>query len=198
MTKLHSYVVARDYGFAPNPFYGYCTLATCMVKIREGAELGDWIVGTGSKRKDRQGFLVYAMCVSEILSFDEYWNDPRFRAKRPDLHASMKKAFGDNIYHRSCENGPWHQADSHHSLSDGTSNEKNICHDTKVDRVLIGSEFVYFGGSGPKIPPFQETMVARPGVRYQCNFPEQVVRECIGWIRGLEDTGYCGAPMDWR
>ena len=32
--KLFSYVVARDFAFAPNPFHGYCTLATCKPIIR--------------------------------------------------------------------------------------------------------------------------------------------------------------------
>ena len=49
--KLFSYVVARDYGFAPNPFFSTCTLATCKPKIRRTASVGDWIIGTGSKKK---------------------------------------------------------------------------------------------------------------------------------------------------
>ncbi|MFH1865797.1 MAG: hypothetical protein ABIK85_07930, partial [Candidatus Eisenbacteria bacterium] len=38
--RLFSYIVARDYGFAPNPFCGVCTLATCKPKIRESASVG--------------------------------------------------------------------------------------------------------------------------------------------------------------
>ena len=38
--RLHSYVVARDYGFAPNPFLGVCTLATCKPKSAPPWELG--------------------------------------------------------------------------------------------------------------------------------------------------------------
>ena len=45
--KIYSYIVKRDYGFAPNPFYGYCTLATCKPVIRKHAEIGDIIVGIG-------------------------------------------------------------------------------------------------------------------------------------------------------
>jgi len=40
--ELHSYVVARDYGFAPNPFFGFCTLATCKPRLRSVAQVGDW------------------------------------------------------------------------------------------------------------------------------------------------------------
>lgn len=43
--KLYSYVVARDFGFAPNPFHGYCTLATCKPDIRATASVGDWVIG---------------------------------------------------------------------------------------------------------------------------------------------------------
>ena len=36
--RLYSYVFDHDYGFAPNPFHGVCTLATCKPSIREHAE----------------------------------------------------------------------------------------------------------------------------------------------------------------
>src|ERR1700758_4385988 len=97
---LYSYVVARDYGFAPNPFYGVCTLATCKPAIRKGAGIGDWVVGTGGAANKLTGHLVYAMQVTEALSFDEYFADPRFQEKKPDLSGSLKRAFGDNIYYR--------------------------------------------------------------------------------------------------
>jgi len=42
--SLYSYVVRYDSGFAPNPFGGYCTLATCKPEIRKTAQLGDWLV----------------------------------------------------------------------------------------------------------------------------------------------------------
>ena len=80
-SRLYSYIVARDYGFAPNPFYGFCTLATCKPRIRKKAEVGDWVIGTGSKSKGRDGHLVYAMRVTETMSFDEYWADSRFHRK---------------------------------------------------------------------------------------------------------------------
>ena len=30
---------------------------------------GDWVVGTGSRTRQREGYLVYAMRVSETVSF---------------------------------------------------------------------------------------------------------------------------------
>ena len=46
--NLYSYVITRDYGFAPNPFWNICTLATCKPQIREHALKGDWVAGFGS------------------------------------------------------------------------------------------------------------------------------------------------------
>src|SRR5690606_38071338 len=116
--KLYSYVVARDFGFAPNPFFGFCTLATCKPRIRKHASVGDWVVGTGAKLTyGYSGRLIYAMKVSEILDFDTYWNDPRFTQKRPNLFGSLQVLYGDNIYHRIGKR--WAQADSHHSKEKG-------------------------------------------------------------------------------
>ncbi|SSY70238.1 hypothetical protein [Alysiella crassa] len=39
--KIISYVVKYDYGFAPNPYHGFLTLATCKPVIRSNAEIGD-------------------------------------------------------------------------------------------------------------------------------------------------------------
>ena len=198
MTRLHSYVVARDYGFAPNPFHGLCTLATCKPKIRQAAKIGDWVVGTGSKTRKRDGFLVFAMRVSEKLTFSEYWNDPRFRRKRPNLHASKVRAFGDNIYEWDRLNGSWLQADSHHSRQDGTLNIHNVRRDTSVDRVLVSDDFVYFGGQGPRIPKFGPEGIVHSGIGHSSSFSEQTVAQFVEWLRGLGEAGYCGVPLDWE
>lgn len=145
-----SYVVVRDFGFAPNPFHGFCTLATCKPEIRKSATVGDWIVGTGSKTARRAGKLVYAMQVAETLSFDEYWRAPRFASKRPVLNGSLKQLYGDNIYHRTPRG--WWQADSHHSHPGGATNLANLQRDTRVDRVLLATKFVYFGAREVTIP----------------------------------------------
>lgn len=198
MPKLYSYVVARDYGFAPNPFFGFCTLATCKPQIRQKAAVGDWIVGTGSKKHDGRGaHIVYAIRVSETLSFNEYWQDPRFQPKRPDMHASIRNAFGDNIYNRNGVTGEWIQVDSHHSCQDGTPNPKNIRHDTSVDRILVSDDFIYWGGSGPRIPVSFSDDICKGGQGHRCRFPVDLVRRCIAWLRGRNEKGYRGAPLDW-
>ena len=78
------YRMDHDYGFAPNPFWGTLTLATCKAQIRKNHTLavGDWIVGLGSKAMGNVGKVVYVAQVDEVISFDNYWNDPRFQVKK--------------------------------------------------------------------------------------------------------------------
>ncbi|GER07167.1 hypothetical protein GCM10007972_18120 [Iodidimonas muriae] len=198
--KLHSYVVARDFGFAPNPFYGFCTLATCKPIIRRMAQIGDWVVGTGSKTRRRHGHMVFAMRVTETMTFDEFWGDPRFFLKRPNLAGSKKQAFGDNIYHRDPVLGAWCQENSHHSYADGCANQKNIANDTQTDRVLISDDYIYWGGSGPEIPErFRGSRGTDlcAGRGHKNRFPDLFVQGFIEWIRSQGEHGYVGTPLDW-
>ncbi|MFT5581733.1 MAG: hypothetical protein ACI9G9_000992 [Psychromonas sp.] len=145
--NLFVYVIARDFGFAPNPFFGTCTLSTCKPGIRKGASTGDWIMGVaGSKLgKSIHRKCILLMKVSEKMSFETYWNDPRFALKKPCRNGSQLKMLGDNIYHR-VENGGWIQEDSHHSNPDGTTNLVNLIRDTVTcNQVLISDCFFYFG-----------------------------------------------------
>ena len=58
------------------------------------------------------------------------------------------QAFGDNIYHHLA-NGEWAQEKSVHSYENGGPNLVNVRTDTKTDRVLIATDFAYFGGLVP-------------------------------------------------
>ena len=197
--RLFSYVVARDYGFAPNPFFGVCTLATCKPIIRSVASVGDWIIGTGSSQQNRRGFLVYAMRITETMTFNEYWEDERFRRKRPNLRGSKKQAFGDNIYFKD-DLGHWHQQDSHHSYKDGAPNPYNTQKDTQTDRIFLSTDFAYWGGSCPEIPPKFRNYNGFDicaGRNHKSQFPEGLVNELVGWFRSLDVNGYEGAPLDW-
>ena len=93
----------RDYGFAPNPYFGYCTLATCKPVIRRCAGVGDWIAAFGAAKSPVCGKLVALMRVEECLSFDEYWEDERFKCKRPVFNKGVMHMYGDNIYHHDKE-----------------------------------------------------------------------------------------------
>jgi hypothetical protein len=199
--RLYSYVVARDFGFAPNPFFGYCTLATCKPQIRRLAEPGNWVIGTGTAARNRAGYLVFSMIVKETPTFEEYWADERFEAKKPNLRGSKKQAFGDNIYSRPTEGRPWEQLDSHHSFPDGRPNPSNIQNDTQTNRVLVAQEFVYWGGSGPQIPEkFRNwggcDICAKRA--HRSNFPEEMLDKFLEWVRSLGGNGFMAEPLDWR
>src|SRR5690349_11369247 len=99
MRKVFMYVVDRDFGFAPNPFHGYCTLATCKPRIRKNANVEDWVIGMGGARLRATGRCVYAMRVTEKLTFNEYWANPLYFDKKPVRNGSNKMMVGDNIYH---------------------------------------------------------------------------------------------------
>lgn len=198
--RLHSYIVARDYGFAPNPFYGLCTLATCKPRIRKSCAIGDWVMGTGSQEESRPGHLVYIMQISEAMSFDEYWRDPRFLRKRPDLRGSLKQAFGDNIYCRPDPEADWRQLPSHHSLQDGRANPSNIWRDTSVNRVLIADQFVYWGADAPKIPDEFRTPedICMRGQGNMWNFSKRIVKSFLDWVHSSTLTwGRLGDPYKW-
>lgn len=194
------YVVDRDFGFAPNPFHGRCTLATCKPAIRERATIGDWVVGMGGARLKAIGRCVYAMRVTDILSFDQYWADPRFRDKRPVRRGSSKMLVGDNIYSRAAASGEWQQADSHHSNPDGSPNIHNLEHDTKVDRVLVSEHYFYFGKRARKVPSRILNKMGYSNVRNYRVFTEAAV-PLIEWLEtrhGKALNLVIGDPFDFE
>ncbi len=203
MTKLLSYVVRYDSGFAPNPFYGYCTLATCKPSVRKGASVGDWIVGTGSAaRGERRGdHLVHAMRVTEAVNFRSYWVDDRFDRKRPMRQGSRHQSCGDNIYYRSEDDTHWLQLPSFHAHPTEVTRQKHIRRDTSVDRVLVSSDFFYFGGEGPRLLNEFRTNGARSivksGAGWKCIDDPEVLHDFVAWLRTLGDPGYSGRPRDW-
>lgn len=200
--KLFSYVVARDYGFAPNPFFGWCTLATCKPKIRATAEVGDWVIGTGAKSKyGLAGHLIFAMRVEETCDFDAYWRDSRFSAKRPVLNGSLKQLYGDNIYHR--EHGRWKQEDSHHSREGGRSNRHNVTRDTSANRVLLSQRFVYLGETARAIPkrfrPYKPTgeEICSPGQGHRVLSPK-LAEAFASWLEERGEWGLQGTPLEFK
>ena len=144
--KIYSYTVRFDKGFAPNPFWRFCTLATCKPKIRKSADINDWVVGTGGVENVGPNRLIYAMKVCEKIEYQYYWNDRRFIDKRPNLTSSDPYYWvGDNIY-RPKSKGGFDQLPSFHGPE---KKEKDL----KGRYVLVSDQFYYFGNLAPEIPP---------------------------------------------
>lgn len=177
------YVVAWDLGFAPNPFGGVCSLACCKPDIRRLASVGDWIVGMGGGRLKATGRCIFAMQVSEALTFDEYWVDARFQFKRPVRNGARKKMVGDNIYHRSA-GGHWEQESSVHSKADGLPDPYNTAHDTRTDRVLLSERFVYFGAAAPTVPA---EILEAMGYKNQRGYRKFKAKQSLGLFGWLDE-----------
>ena len=195
---LFSYVVARDYGFAPNPFNGVCTLATCKPVIRKQAKVGDWVIGTGAKKKHNiSGRLIYAMKVTDKMTFDEYWVNPTYQIKKAHMNGSLKQAFGDNIYFFNKDKNVWHQENSHHSYASGDINYNNLNRDTKYPFVLISTHFFYFGSKNICIPQaFTELITKTQGIK-RYHDPNKV-DAFINWLESNHDVGFKADPLQFQ
>lgn len=176
------YVVARDFGFAPNPFHGVCTLATCKPRIRRTAKPGDWVVGMGGRELKATGRCIYFMKITGTMSFEEYWGSAKFKCKKPVRNGSRKLMIGDNIYHRNDHSGDWIQEDSHHSKIDGSPELSNLLVDTSADRVLYSTKFIYFGKNAPIVPKSILDEVGYRNLRNHRTFDSERCLALIAWM----------------
>lgn len=190
--KIYSYVVARDYGFAPNPFHGICTLATCKPKIRKSASVGDYVVGLTPRADGNK--ICYIMQVGSKISFDQYWIGSNFQVKKPLFNKTHKYSVGDNIYHKKAD-GFWHQENSHHTHEDGTPIQENIDADTGItDQVLLGEIFSYWGQSAIELPPqFSALRVTRG---HKNDFSQKFIEDFVLWFN-QKPKGLLGIPERW-
>src|SRR3989304_6202579 len=144
LMSIYSYVLRYDDGVAPNPYYGYCTLAVCKPIIRRKAQSGDWIIGTGSKKNVNYDNdiprIIYAIQVQEVLPLTAYYDDSRFRDKKPKSFTKLWT--GDNFYRNL--DGKIIQLESVHSNADGSENFENKNHDLSGINVLLSQEFKYW------------------------------------------------------
>lgn len=195
MASVYLYAISHDLGFAPNPFGGVCTLACCKPNIRERAKHGDWIVGlTGTKLAPAMR-CVFAMIVTGDMTFDAYWDHPEFRFRRPKRNGSDKKLVGDNIYHRKTAQEPWAQEDSVHSLSDGSQCPLNTAHDTRVNRILLSTRFIYFGLAAPSLPAeVRDAMEYKRNARDYRRFDIDGAAPILSWLKPQMDA-HAGAVL---
>lgn len=194
---VFTYVIEHDLGFAPNPFHGICTLACCKPRIRKKAALGDYIIGMGAVKPKLKGHICYWMRVDEIVPFDDYWNDPRFRRKKPIMSGTTYLRYGDNIYHRDgTEN--YKQEDSFHSLENGEISLGDLQRDTgRTQNVLISREFAYWGKSGIKLPE-ELKCFAISGPGHWSTFSEEQIQAFMHWLGHHPERGYIDEPAHWQ
>jgi hypothetical protein len=154
--RLFSYKLTHDKGFAPNPFWGALTLATCKPGFRRSKRIGDWIAGFTSEKLcgDQVGEerLIFLVRVERKISIEDYYHDRRFKRKIPTIAAKEEiNRVGDNIYRPLC---PCPMTASDFVLVPNSNHtEKNKVRDISGKNVLLGTNFVYFGRNALSIPP---------------------------------------------
>ncbi|MHB9074203.1 MAG: Nmad2 family putative nucleotide modification protein [Desulfobaccales bacterium] len=187
--KICSYIMTSDTGLAPNPFWGYCTLAVCTpnhmgVKL----SIGDWIMGFQSCKAGNK--LIYAMRVTEErINFDKYYNEGRFQAKKPDLSGAWEKRCGDNMYF--LENNVWkqHEPVSYHN------NPVDVAKDTKFPYVYVSEHFFYFGEKAIVIPA-EFKKIIRTCCGCKCRHSAELSSGLMQWLKNSFQLGIIGLPKD--
>jgi hypothetical protein len=194
-----SYKIEHDYGLAPNPFGGFCTIAVCKPTIRANKSLriGDWIIGTGSAKLKNLNHLIFAMKVEEILPMEKYWDDERFQYKKPVVNGSLVQMYGDNFYYKK-KSGKWVQVNSAHSLEGGKVNRKHLEVDTGGKNVLISKAFYYFGDKAIAIPERFREICNKGRNMKSASIPISVAGKFIQWLESKHKVGIHGDPIDWK
>jgi hypothetical protein len=190
---MYSHILRFDSGFAPNPFGGVCTLACCKPVLRRKSKLGDLILGVSSKRRGYR--LVYAMEVGEVMTFADYWSDPRFARKRPDWSGTSRVDYcGDNCY-EPIHSDQYLQRRSLHSKKDGTEDVSHKKRDLGGKNVLISYRFWYFGQDAIELP--QNLAFLRTGRGHRSLFTDSQIIMVKRFLAQLP-VGLHAAPRLWR
>lgn len=188
--KLCSYVIKTDAGLAPNPFHDYCTNALCTPShMNAKLQPGDWLIGNSPKSDGNR--LVYAMRISEVLHMDDYFNDPRFQAKKPKPKGSPREQCGDNFYYR--EGGDWKRLPSrfHNSLG---SFEQDVGKNRTGRPVFDAKHFFYFGDKRVAIPDRLKRVIRRvQGIQYT---EGPILDDLLLWLEANYSPGVLGRPKD--
>jgi len=201
MPKILFYRMTYDTGFAPNPYGEYLTLATCTPNhMRAALEEGDWIVGVESEKlaKERiaarcnphiERSLIFVARVDEIKNLNEYFNDPRFKYKKPKPRSRIySQRRGDNAYYIDIDNKKqewwkWIRGHDHDSgsapffkvgslkrlLKSGKARRiyGPILQDIRGNRVFISRHFLYFGDAGVEFDKrFLDCVPRNRGIKY--------------------------------
>lgn len=175
MAILYSYCIPVDDGAAPNPYWGVCTLAICKPVIRRNAKIGDWVVGTGSKKYGMQNKVVYAMKITDVKTLKEYDNlcKIKYPNKIPELsNKDLRKRAGDCIYFY--EKGKLVQRKGVHAAG-------NYSTDTNGKNVLLSEHFFYFGDQPIELP-IELLPIIKQGQGHKSRSNSKHVNTFIEWI----------------
>jgi Nucleotide modification associated domain 2 len=191
MGKLFTYIIPVDDGAAPNPFHGVCSLAICKPVIRRTAEVGDWVVGLGSRRApsgNLEKHVVYAMNVDRKISLQDYdlFALRNLKGKIPNFSGKdSNERLGDCIYDFS-------KGVSSPRLRRSVHKNENIKTDLSGKYVLLSRHFFYFGSLAKRLPLNLETIVHQ-GQGHRKITDQITIARFEEWIQ-THDLGVTGQP----
>jgi hypothetical protein len=211
--RLFSYIVAHDYGLAPNPYWGRLTLTVCKPAIRRTAEIGDWVIGTGSKnvydkngnRKNHSGRLVFAMKIEKVLTMEEYDNHCKATKSEMKFKRPHNNLFNDDWRHKV--------GDSIYDYSNKINNIpglRNVIHqeeDKPTDlggiNALISKEFYYLGNSTIEIPIKEVSKILKKEQGHlvlddTIESDNKLIIEFLNWLKEtFKESGILGEPQKY-
>jgi hypothetical protein len=193
--RLFSYKLKNDSGFAPNPFFGTLTLATCKPQIRKSKKVDDWIAGFTSKALcgDEVGEerLIYLMQVTDKIHISVYFLHPDFQNKIPDLsREEFVYHAGDNIY-KPRGNDFIQLMNCNHTL-------EHQIHDLSGRFVLVSTKFYYFGKKPLEIPDHLKPEIPiGQSAHGSLTHNTQRAFEFIEFVKENFEVGVHNAPYKW-
>lgn len=180
--KLHTYTLRYDFGAAPNPFWGICTLAIARPALRLVAEVDDWIVGLGSPRTalgDLSAHLVYAMKVTNKMTLEEYdqFCKTFLPRKMPDWrNKDYRMRMGDCIYNFATPDP---------KIRTSVHTEDNKLKDLEGKYALLSKQFYYFGDL-PELLPDDLKPIMYGGTAHQTDENNPYLEAFVNWIEALD------------
>jgi hypothetical protein len=202
MAKIYSYILRFDDGAAPNPFWGYCTLTICKPVIRRNAQIGDWVIGTGSKKaqvekgeihnfSDR---VVYAMKITDkktMKEYDTFCTDNLPNKIPVPSPKDWKLKLGDCIYDYSNQGNP--------TPRDGAIHQNaNLAHDLSGLNALLSDHFYYFGAEARPLPDSLRELIKRNQGHKKIEKTE-LIEEFEQWIAQFEKNKLYAEPqLQWQ
>ncbi len=179
--RVWSYVITTDRGSAPNYDRPSVTLTICKPRIRMRAQKGDFVLAfNGHTLASIPHSVRWAGIISEVLPMEQYWEDPRFRGKRPDRSETP-----DNIYRMI--DGALSQ------VPNNSHGQGSIATDLHGKNALIFSQAWHMGDDRPVLPEVFNLWVT-------ANRRLERLREISAeeWIklRGWLDAHNCGIPRN--
>lgn len=204
--EIFRYIMAHDYGLAPNPFGKFCTLAVCKSVIRKNKNLkeGDWVLGFGGKGMKMSGRLIHAMKIDEVISLQDYWHDARFQYKKPVHNGSLIQLYGDNFYHhevgiKNPELEDWIQEHSAHSLNEKEMNMEHLERDVRGENVLVAKqgEYYYWGKEAIILPKNMQHVCSKVRDVIYKDLSAEQKDNFVNWLTSNYEPGIMGSPSNW-